>query len=133
MCRKLLTALALSAFLLSAAAPESCAGVRGLLRKLDAAAPSEKTLLIRAWEALYSTPLAPALAEALGRIGDIKAIPYLRRGMADEDPRVVQKSVEALGRIRDMRSVDWMIGLLSSSDQNTARTSLASLGFYSPP
>lgn len=95
--------------------------------------------LLAAWEYLERRRLAGndfsdgqrelrfRIPEALGKIGDIKAIPALRRGMADDQSRVAVRCVEALGVLRDSRSMDWMIRLLASPDQDLSQAAYEAL------
>ena len=54
--------------------------------------------------------------EALGRIGDVRAVEPLIQRLQDEDEDVRSAAAEALGRIGDARAVDPLIQRLQEED-----------------
>ena len=65
-------------------------------------------------------------AEALGRIGDARAVDPLIAALRDEDIYVVRSAAEALGRIGDARAVDPLIAALR--DEDVVRSAAEALG-----
>lgn len=127
------------------AVPDAAAGVEvcralGLSGRPEAVDP-----LLKIWDALLDRKfrrfgLAPELeavraaaAEGLGRLGDIKAVPVLRRGLIDEDETVAARSAEALALLRDAGSAPTLARLAESPDAGLARTALEALGALGGP
>lgn len=111
-----------------------------IARALGASQRQEATdALLEAWayidlERLRSPALSAGhqallleIPKALGAIADIKAIPALRKGLADFNGRIAESSVSALGRLKDGRSVDWMIRLAESADKDVSRAACEAL------
>ena len=70
-------------------------------------------------------------AEALGKIGDKRAVEPLIKALEDKDGYVSQHSARALGKIGDTRAVEPLIELLSDDDwgvRNAAKEALKKLG-----
>lgn len=96
--------------------------------------------LLKLWDALLERKfrrfeLAPELeavraeaAGALGLLGDIKAVPVLRRGLLDDDKAVAARSAEALAALRDGGSVPALARLAEGPDDALARSALEALG-----
>ncbi|MFH1726121.1 MAG: HEAT repeat domain-containing protein [Elusimicrobiota bacterium] len=107
----------------------------GELGYMDATDP-----LLEAWEYILERRFRKAdlpagfqslraeLVRALGKIGDIKAVPALRRGMIDGDPLVVRRALEGLARLKDGKSAEYMIHLLSGPDEDVSRAAYEALG-----
>ena len=74
--------------------------------------------------------LRARIAEALGRIGDPKALSALRRGLIDEDPRVAERSMEALARMRDAQSLDMILRHLGARDPQLTQAAYEALGEF---
>jgi HEAT repeat protein len=99
--------------------------------------------LLREWDGLESAELREAglspeqaalkaaVAQALGRIGDRRAVRALRSGLNSRDPEVVRRSLLALGALRDRGAVGAVVRLLDSSHDGVsqaAHETLADLG-----
>jgi len=67
-------------------------------------------------------------AEALGRIGDKRAVEPLIHALKDEDWYVRWKAAEALGRIGDKRAVEPLIQALKDEDSDVRREAAEALG-----
>jgi HEAT repeat protein len=101
--------------------------------------------LLKLWDALLERKfrrfeLAPELeavraeaATALGLLGDIKAVPVLRRGLLDDDKTVAARSAEALAALRDAGSVPALARLADGQDDALGRTALEALGALGGP
>lgn len=122
------------------AVPDAAAGVEvcralGLSGRPEAVEP-----LLKIWDALldrkfrrFGLPdeleaVRAAAAEGLGRLGDIKAVPVLRRGLIDEDKTVAARSAEALALLRDGGSVPALARMAEGPEPALARTALEALG-----
>ncbi|MBI3299949.1 MAG: HEAT repeat domain-containing protein [Elusimicrobia bacterium] len=68
------------------------------------------------------------IAEALGRLGDIKGVPALRRGLIDDDARVAAVSAAALAGLGDAASLPYLIRLAEGSDAAGACAAFEALG-----
>jgi HEAT repeat protein len=62
-----------------------------------------------------------AAAQALGRIGDARALEPLLAALQDPDPAERGCAAEALGRIGNARAVGWLIAALKDGDFETRR------------
>jgi HEAT repeat protein len=74
-------------------------------------------------------------AQALGEIGDPRAVPHLIDVLQDKDPLIRRHAVEALGKIRDKRAVPALITVLDGREEPSfIRTAAAgSLGLIEDP
>lgn len=118
--------------------PEDSRAIVESLGRLGHARGAEP--LIDAWEYLLALRFRMAglpghlqvlraeLVEALGRIGDPRALPVLRRGLIDEDPLVVQRAAEAVGRLKDAESVDELLRRLKAGNRDIAQSAFEALG-----
>jgi len=68
----------------------------------------------------------PAI-EALGKIGDPQALPYLYECLDSEDPMVVLMAIEATGQIGQMDSIDRLTRYLNSSNRTTSEAAMAAI------
>lgn len=101
--------------------------------------------LLKLWDALLERKfrrfeLAPEFeavraeaATALGLLGDIKAVPVLRRGLLDEDKAVAGRSAEALALLGDAGSVPALARLAEGPDAGLAQSALEALGALGGP
>lgn len=91
-----------------------------------------ETLLARKFRLLSLPPelevLRGDLAEALGRLGDIKAVPALRRGLIDDDQRLAALSAEALAALGDAASLPTLVRLAEGPDSGAAQSAFEALG-----
>ena len=74
-------------------------------------------------------------AEALGLIGDIRAVDGLTEALKDEDWLVRRNAAESLARLGDRRVIDALLPLLEDENdmvRDTAEGALASFG-WTPP
>ncbi|MBI2362231.1 MAG: HEAT repeat domain-containing protein, partial [Elusimicrobia bacterium] len=83
-----------------------------------------ETLLARKFR-LFSLPpeleaLRADVAGALGRLGDIKAVPALRRGLIDDDQRVAAASAGALAVLGDAGSRPMLMRLAQGPDADAS-------------
>jgi HEAT repeat protein/CheY-like chemotaxis protein len=69
-----------------------------------------------------------AVAEALGRIGDERAVEPLLGLLEDRDRDVRQAAVAALGRIGDERALEPLLGLLEDRDRDVRQAAAEALG-----
>ncbi len=67
-------------------------------------------------------------AEALGEIGDTRAVEPLIDALKDEDWHVRDNSIEALGKIGDARAIEPLAAALDSHNSMTAAKILAQMG-----
>ncbi|MEK7656699.1 MAG: HEAT repeat domain-containing protein [Elusimicrobiota bacterium] len=74
--------------------------------------------------------LRARIAEALGQVGDPKALPALRRGLIDEDPLVAERSMEALSRMRDVQSMDMILRHLGGPDPGLRQAAYEALAEF---
>lgn len=74
--------------------------------------------------------LRAGLAQALGRIGDPKALSALRRGLIDEDSRVAERSMEALSQMRDTQSIDMILRHAAGPDPGLRQAAYEALGEF---
>lgn len=127
------------------AVPDAAAGAAVCRALGRSGRPEAVEPLLKVWDALLERKfrrfgLAPELeavraeaAEALGLLGDIKAVPVLRRGLIDEDKAVAARSATALARLGDAGSVPALVRLAEGSDEALARTALEALGALGGP
>lgn len=127
------------------AVPDAAAGVE-VCRALGRSGRAEAVdPLLKIWDSLldrkfrrFGLPpefeaVRAAAAEALGLLGDIKAVPILRRGLIDEDKTVAARSAEALALLRDAGSAPTLARLAEGQDAALARTALEALGALGGP
>jgi len=69
-----------------------------------------------------------AAAEALGKLGDTRAVGSLIAALQDEDIEVHHAAAWALGEIRDARAVDPLIAALQDEDVEVRRAAAWALG-----
>jgi HEAT repeat protein len=67
-------------------------------------------------------------AEALGKIGDPRAVDSLIATLSDSYDLARRSAAEALGKIGDPRAVDSLIAALSNSDDGVRRNAAEALG-----
>lgn len=77
--------------------------------------------------------LLAVTARALGRLGDIKAVPALRRGLLDDAGGVAAAAAEALARLGDAGSVETLARLSGGASAETAQAALEALGGLGGP
>ena len=68
------------------------------------------------------------IADALGKIGDIYAAPYLVNCLADKERIVRYSAAEALGVIGDASVVDFIVGVLEDEDWGVRLAAARALG-----
>jgi HEAT repeat protein len=76
---------------------------------------------------LYIRSLRAAAAEALGKIGDARAVEPLIGMLGDEDSDVRYDAAEALGKIGDVRAVEPLIKALEEGNPSAATEALAKI------
>jgi HEAT repeat protein len=70
-----------------------------------------------------------AAVEALGRMGDVRVVDPIAKGLLDDASWDVRKlSVEALGRVRDERAASLLCHALNDRDHDVRQTAAQSLG-----
>lgn len=67
-------------------------------------------------------------AEALGSIGDVAAVPALKRAVSDGDVEVRRNVVEALKEIGGVEAMEALVALLKDPDPEIRRTAAEALG-----
>ena len=67
-------------------------------------------------------------AEALGSIGDMRAVEPLIEALKDEDENVRENAAKALGQIKDVKAVEPLIVALEDKDSGVRRYAAAALG-----
>ena len=89
-----------------------------------------KSLEYENWHSKFSVLISVRAnsAEALGKIGSKKAVPFLIESLHDNDVEVRWKSAEALGRIGDKSAVEPLIFLLEDSDGDVRKHTARALG-----
>lgn len=127
------------------AVPDAAAGAAVCRALGRSGRPEAVEPLLKVWDALLERKfhrfgLPPELeavraeaAEALGLLGDIKAVPVLRRGLIDDDKAVAARSAAALARLGDAGSVPALARLAEGPDDSLARTALEALGALGGP
>lgn len=99
-----------------------------LVRMLGRAANAERVgmlinLLVRGTPALQG-----AAAEALGYVGDVRAVAPLTLLVSDSSDELREVAAEALGRIGDAAAFDAVVGLLNDSVEWVRRAAAVALG-----
>jgi HEAT repeat protein/pSer/pThr/pTyr-binding forkhead associated (FHA) protein len=74
-----------------------------------------------------------AAAEALGRIGEERAIPYLLKALSDNNSETRAAAAIALGRFREKGAVEKLVRLLRSRDARTRVAALLAIGSIRDP
>jgi HEAT repeat protein len=72
-------------------------------------------------------------AEAIGKIGDPRAVEQLIKALNDSDWRVHRNSASALGRIADGRAVEPLIRALNGRDLGVRQSAAEALGKIGDP
>lgn len=121
----------------AASAAVSALGRAGRAEAVEPLLSLWETLLARKFRLLSLPPelevLRGDLAEALGRLGDIKAVPALRRGLIDDDPRLAALAAQALAALGDAASLPYLVRLAEGPDLGAARSALEALGTLGGP
>ena len=89
--------------------------------------------LIKALGYQQSSDVRRAAAEALGTIGDGRAVEPLIRALNDSDWLVRRKAAEALGTIGDGRAVEPLIRALNDADSDVRVSAAGALGTIGEP
>ncbi|TBR26131.1 HEAT repeat domain-containing protein [bacterium] len=125
---------------LDPAVPDAAAAASACRALGRSGRPEAVEPLLKVWDALlerkfhrFGLPpeleaVRAAAAEALGLLGDIKAVPVLRRGLLDEDRTVSARSAEALALLGDAGSAPALARLAEGQDEGLAQTALEALG-----
>lgn len=112
-------------------------GRTGRSEAVDALLSLWETLLARKFRLLSLSPELEALradiAQALGLLGDIKAVPALRRGLIDDDQKVAAASASALAALGDAGSRPVLVRLAGGGDAGAAQAALEALGRLGGP
>jgi len=77
--------------------------------------------------------LSEAAAEALGQIGDVRAVEPLVTALKDKDKSVRKAAAEALGQIADPRALEPLIGTLQDRNAFVRRAAAGALGHLPDP
>ncbi len=67
-------------------------------------------------------------ARALGRVGEVSAVPPLMEALGDPDPAVRREAAKALGSIKDGRAAEPLITALADSNTNVRHCAAYALG-----
>ncbi len=82
---------------------------------------------------MYSDDQQEAAAEALGRIGDPRAVEPLIMALKDRDLAVRRKAAEALGKIKDARAVEPLIVAMKDENEYVRQEAAEALGKIGVP
>ncbi len=73
-------------------------------------------------------------AEQFGTLRDIRAVPYLKKLLKDENPFVRQQAVDSLGLLRTREAVDEIVDVLKTDKEAQVRQSaVVALGYIGEP
>jgi HEAT repeat protein len=63
-----------------------------------------------------------AVAEALGKIGDVQAVPYLIQALKDRNWNVREAAARSLSQIRNARAIPYLIRAVKTNDEYVSKT-----------